>query len=241
MAWLSAAIQFQGKPALWPSLAEVCRLRGLVEHNDWHNDDPLRQSLRLARWVKRLPASLVEVVDAPAAAWTSQLNSIVDPPTGQHSVQALLTFAALIHDVGKAETFQVLPDGTTRCPGHEAVSARLAPIICARFDFTPVETRFIHTIVATHGEPYAVVKQVASLPAPQRQEQIQGFEAAHADHLLPLMLLACGDLVTSHLSTIRPEKYQVVINFYRLRLRRLCARENYHEPRCATTVQGDVR
>jgi hypothetical protein len=226
MARLSAAIQFQGKPTLWPRLAEVCRLRGLIEHNDWQNDDLLRQSLRLARWVKRLPASLAEVVNAPAATWNSRLNSIIDPAGGQHTIHALLTFAALIHDVGKADTFQLLPDGTTPCPGHEAVSARLAPIICARLDFTPLETRFIHTIVAAHGEPYAVVKQVASLPAAQRQEQIQGFEAAHADHLLPLMLLACGDLVTGHLATIRPEKYQVVINFYRLWLHRLCAREN---------------
>jgi hypothetical protein len=222
MAGLSMTIQFQDKPTLWSRLGEVCRLRGLVEHNDWHNDDPLRQSLRLARWVKRLPASLVEVVNTPAAAWGSQLNSIVDPAAGQHTAHVLLTFAALIHDAGKAETFQHLPEGITRCPGHEAVSAQLAPIICARFDFTPVETHFIHAIVEAHGEPYAVFKKVASLPDAQQQEQIQGFEAAHAHHLLPLMLLACGDLVTSHLSTIRPAKYQGVLKFYQLWLHRLC-------------------
>ena len=224
MALVSTAIQYQDKQTLRPKLAEVCRLRGLVEHNDWHNDDPLRQSLRLVRWVKRLPASLVEIVDAPVAVWSSHLNSVPDPAAGQHTVRALLTFAALIHDVGKAETFQRLPDGATRCPGHEAVSARMAPILCARFDFTLVETGFISNIVEAHGEPYALFKKVASFPTFQQQEQIHGVEVEHADYVLPLMLLACGDLVTSHLATIRPEKYQAVFKFYQVWLHRLGSR-----------------
>ena len=226
MALVSTAIQFRDKQTRWPKLAEVCRLRGLVEHNDWHNDDPLRQSLRLARWVKRLPASLIEIVDAPVAVWSSHLNSVPDPATGQRTVRELLTFAALIHDVGKAETFQRLPDGATRCPGHEAVSARLAPILCARFDFTPVETNFICMVVQAHGEPYALFKKVGRFPAPQQQEQLLGFEAAHADYVVPLMLLACGDLVTSHLASIRPDKYKAVEKFYQLWLRRLGSRES---------------
>jgi hypothetical protein len=176
--------------------------------------------------VKRLPASLVELVDAPVAIWSSRLNSIADPAGGQRTARALLTFAALIHDVGKAETFQRLPDGSTRCPGHEAVSARMAPILCARFDFTSVETEFISKVVQAHGEPYALFKKLALFPASQQQEQIHGFEAAHADYVLPLMLLACGDVVTSHLATIRPEKYQAVRKFYQFWLRRLDSREN---------------
>jgi hypothetical protein len=46
------------------------------------------------------------------------------------------------------------------------------------------------------------------------------FEAEHADHLLPLLLLAWGDLVTSHLRTIRPQKYEAVLDFYRRWLQR---------------------
>jgi len=38
------------------------------------------------------------------------------------------------------------------------------------------------------------------------------------------MLLACGDLVTSHLASIRPDKYQAVNKFYQSWLRRLGAR-----------------
>jgi hypothetical protein len=38
---------------------------------------------------------------------------------------------------------------------------------------------------------------------------------------LPLLLLAYGDLVTSHLQTIRPEKYQAVLSFYQRWLQNL--------------------
>jgi hypothetical protein len=207
----------QDEPELLARLPEVRRLRELVEHSDWHQDDPLQQSLRLFRWVRCLPALLLEAIATPG---TTLLTCVVEPSNGRRTVQELLAFVALIHDAGKAETFQRLPDSTTRCPGHEAVSARMAPAICARFGFTPAETRFVTDLVKAHGEPYALFKEVASWPIPKQQERMRRFEAEHADHLLPLLLLAWGDLVTSHLRTIRPQKYEAVLDFYRRWLQR---------------------
>jgi hypothetical protein len=211
---LSWALAAQGSD-LAEALPELNALQQVVERSDWHNDDALQQSLRLFDWVKRLPASLLETTDAPEATLRALLTSIVDPEQGHYHTQELLAFAALIHDVGKAETFQRLPDGSTRCPGHEAVSARMAPAICARFDFTPAETRFVTHLAGAHGEPYALFKKIVSFSTPQQQEQIRRFEAQHARYLLPLLLLAWGDLLTSHLLAIRPGKYEAVFDFYR--------------------------
>jgi len=199
---------------LTQAIPELSALRSVVEHNDWHDDDALQQSLRLFQWVKGLPGSLLETVSAFEAAVHVLLTSPVDPERGQYTTHDLLAFAALIHDVGKAETFQRLPDGRTHCPRHEVVSARLAPNICAHFDFTPMETRFITALVRAHGEPYALFKEMATLPASQRHEQIRHFQADHADHLLPVLLLACGDLLTSHLQVNRPQKYAALLDFY---------------------------
>ena len=218
-------ISFQDERTLLTNLPEVRRLHGLVECSDWHNDDPLEQSLRLFHWMKRLPASLLETLDAPEAVLRTLLSSVVDPANGEHTVQALLAFSALIHDVGKAETWRRLPDGTTRCPGHEAVSARMASDICARFDLPPAEARFIVHLVGAHGEPYALFKRIAPLPAAQQQEQMRFFESEQADYFLPLLLLAFGDLVTSQLQTIREHKYEAVLEFYRLWMRTLWSRE----------------
>lgn len=196
-------------------LPELVALQSVVEQSDWHNDDALRQSLRLFRWIKRLPASLLETIDLPEATVRALLVSSIDVEHGHYTTQELLAFAALIHDVGKAKTFQRLSDGSTRCPDHEVVGARMAPTICARFDFSPAETRFITRLVEAHGEPYALFKKIRALSVPQQQEQIARFEDAHKAYLLPLLTLAWGDLVTSHLGTIRAEKYEAVFNFYR--------------------------
>jgi hypothetical protein len=60
------------------------------------------------------------------------------------------------------------------------------------------------------------------MPVPQQQERMRRFEVEHADHLLPLLLLAWGDLVTSQLRTICPEKYEAVLDFYQCWLQRVC-------------------
>ncbi len=215
---------------LTKALPELATLHQVVERSDWHDDDALQQSLRLFDWVKRLPASLLETINAPEATWRALLTL----EHGHYTTQELLAFAALIHDVGKAEAFQRLADGATRCPGHEAVSARLAPTMCARFDFSPAETHFITNLVAAHGEPYALYKKVASLPAPQQREQIRRLEAQHADYVLPLLLLAWGDLLTSHLQIIRPKKYEAVFNFYRRWLSSVWGMQNTGEPQVDT-------
>ncbi len=206
-------------------LPELERLRGLVEHSDWHSDDPYQQSLRLARWMARLPEGLPALKGSPAGGWEAWLRAGVDPYGGQHSRRSLLAFAALIHDAGKAPTYQRLPDGATRCPGHEAAGAQLAPGLCARFDFTAPETAFITRLVAAHGEPYALFKESGRLAYRPRQAALAGFEAGHADLLLPLLVLSLGDLVTSQLAQLNPPKYRAVLAFYAREVERILSRE----------------
>jgi hypothetical protein len=215
-------LQLGDEQALLDFLPEVRRLAGLVECNDWHDDDPLAQSLRLFRWIQQLPASLREATDPPEAYIQFQLATLVDRLHGQYSAQELLAFAALIHDVGKAGTYREQPDGTTRCPDHEAASARLAPDFCARFGLTPTESDFVTTLVGAHGEPYELLKalqeqardRARSRVSEEWQSTMAGLAARHGERFLPLLLLAWGDLVTSHLMHRRPAKYEGVLDFY---------------------------
>ncbi len=189
------------------ALPELYRLRNLRENNDWHTDDPLAQSLRLARFVESLPVSLPEVpADALRPALAASLN--------RTPVHTLLTFTALIHDVGKGATFRREADGLTRCPGHEAAGASLAPAICRRFDLPPEETRFVTALVGAHGEPYELYKQMKTLPPPRREAQRLAFEKRHAPYLRFLLLLAWGDMTTSNLPDRRPAKYRAIRKFY---------------------------
>ena len=202
-------------------LPEIYRLENIVERNDWHNDTPYQQSLRLSHWIEKLPTTLGAPFDGYQDHVHTLLTSYLEQPNGSYSLQSLLSFAALIHDIGKEDTFARQPDGTTRCSGHEAVGARMAPAICARFDFTTAEIDFITNLVAYHGEPYALFKRVCELEPEERAAALAQFEAQHDRYLRPLLLLAYGDMITSHLQSINPAKFAAVSAFYREWLHRV--------------------
>ncbi len=182
------------------------RLRGLVECSDWHTDDPLEQTQRLVEWVWRLPGALPQPLGAVLAA-------PVRP--GGRPTQALLALAAQLHDLGKAETYTRQPDGSTRCEGHEAASTRLAHRLLPDLNLASLERSFILALVRDHGEPYLLYKQIASSSAAQRRAALNAFAARQAGGLLPLLLLAYGDLITSHLAQNKPEKFTGLEAFYR--------------------------
>jgi len=205
------------------TLPELQALRGLVERTDWHNDDPSEQALRLWRWLKHPPGPQLETTTVSVQSLNVCLAARIDTE-GKYTTHELLTFTALIHDVGKAETYQLQSDGTTRCPGHEAVGAWMARDICERFDFSRRETDFIIRLVGGHGGPYALFKRIAPLPEPEREELLRHFEDEWGDELLPLLLLAYGDLITSHLRSRCPEKYAAILTFYQAWLGRLVSR-----------------
>ena len=199
---------------LFSSVPELHALEGLTERTEWHEDDPLQQSLRLREWVNRLPASIMETSILSGPSLRRVLNQVQDPNNSCHTTQALLAFSAVIHDVGKATTFRVRSDGSTHCPHHETVGDRLAPGICARFNFSTVETHFITSLVRSHGEPYELFKAGVD-PSAQKQQFLRNrFEQKHVDLVVPLLLLAYGDLVTSHLGRNNPAKYGAIQKFY---------------------------
>jgi hypothetical protein len=196
-----------------------------VEQSDWHNDDVFQQSIRLSHWLGMLPESLPLCLHEKHRGLITHLLSRPVDSGGTYSQRTLLQFAALIHDVGKQETLTVKTDGTTHCPNHEQVSAHHARHLCARFDFSPLETQFITTLVREHGQPYALFKATVALPPPQQQAHIHSFAHKHAAYLLLLLLLACGDLITSDLPTNIPPKYEAVLMFYTRWLQAILTKE----------------
>lgn len=202
--------------ALSALMPELYALQPVREQNDWHTDNVFQQSVRLFRWIDALPSSLSGSMHSGSLAIDRLLSAkaTTDRANHQHTLKDVLLFAALIHDIGKKVTLEAAADGTTRCPGHEVAGARLAPAIAARFDFTRSEARLITTLVEAHGKPYTLFKAIARLPALEQHEHMRRFEAAHVGHLLPLLVLACGDLATSQLAEIRPEKHAAVLDFY---------------------------
>ncbi len=170
--------------------------------------------LRLAGWVQSLPDSLKPFTVIPEELLQSVLEARVDPKAGCCSIHQLLFFTALLHDLGKAEAFQRMPDGTTRCPGHEAISAGLAKKVCSRFDLSSQETGWVNSLVAQHGEPYALARTFNSLDSAGQDAALGRLADNLGTRLPPLLLLAAGDMFTSHLEQRAPQKYQRIQAIY---------------------------
>lgn len=211
--WLSSSTHTEmNDDSLATLLPELIPLDVAAENSDWHKDTALAQSLRLCEWVEQLPSSLQKTADLPLNIVQTWLKQQV---TKERTVHQLLTFVALLHDIGKAQTIQVQPDGTTRCPQHEVVGAEIAVEVCKRFDFTCVEHTFVETLVREHGSPYTCYKNFKTLPRWKAKEQEQLFAKRHCDYLRPLLLLAYGDLVTSDLPDNHLAKYEGIATFYK--------------------------
>jgi poly(A) polymerase len=61
-----------------------------------------------------------------------------------------LAFAALLHDVGKPQTFQHLPGDRIRFPEHERVGASMADAICRRLKFSNDDRERVAALVSEH-------------------------------------------------------------------------------------------
>jgi len=89
--------------------------------------------------------------------------------TGGHSRRLLLTLAALLHDVGKAETVTIDDSGQVHFIGHERVGAGMAANVLRRTRFSKDAQWLVETIIRHHLRPLQLMWQgVASKRAIHR-------------------------------------------------------------------------
>ena len=118
------------------AVPEIERLRGLVQ-NRYHHLDAWEHTLSALDAASDLAALGRSVLPARAAAFDRERVLV-------------LRWALLFHDLGKAETRTVGPDGEVHFFGHEKASARLAGRIMKRLRFTTRRARAIRRLVELH-------------------------------------------------------------------------------------------
>lgn len=66
------------------------------------------------------------------------------------SLDPIIRFACLLHDIGKPDTYHIAPDGNTTFYNHEVVGAKIAQQICQRLHFTNQQTSLITSLIRWH-------------------------------------------------------------------------------------------
>jgi poly(A) polymerase len=153
-------------------LPEVASLRGLTQSPP-HVWDAYAHTLRAVAAMERLLGSWAESpelqdlpprwaeVEAAMAPWRERLQSRWEEEVAVgRPRRALLLLSALLHDIGKAGTRTVEPDGRIRFIGHEAIGARWAADRLEALRFSGDEIEEVETLVRHHMRPHGMARRL---------------------------------------------------------------------------------
>jgi tRNA nucleotidyltransferase/poly(A) polymerase len=144
-------------------------------------------------------------------------------PNMDRTARGLLFFAALYHDVGKAQALSVDADGRTRFLGHEQEGERIASDRAHLFRLSNDEVARIRSIVALHMRFVLLARQMEVEQRPPSRRAIHHFFRDAGDIGVDLTLLGLADLRGVHGDTISPRTWEAYLDVARLLL------ENYWE------------
>jgi putative nucleotidyltransferase with HDIG domain len=127
-------------------LPELDALHG-VEQSHFHHLDVYDHTIEVLASLERIVSGLDTFFPDDAA----ELRAVLDEPLGDELTRAeALRFAALLHDIGKAETRGTTDTGRVTFIGHDALGADIVRTICARLRTSERVREFIAQITRHH-------------------------------------------------------------------------------------------
>ncbi|MFH0942573.1 MAG: HDIG domain-containing metalloprotein [Candidatus Beckwithbacteria bacterium] len=155
-------------------IPELEELKQLYENNAWHDHDQVY----------------------------THVMKVVDEVKKMAPDSQVLHWAALLHDIGKPETFKEV-DGQTVCLDHEAVGAKKAKKILKRLKFDKKVVDKVVKLISLHGRV---------LDMEHNRELKQEFPELYQD----LMILGLADVLSCQLRTKDPQEFKRRVNFFKL-------------------------
>jgi len=167
-------------------MPELTRLSG-IEQGKFHVKDAFRHSLLTVRHINRLLQSRGSWPDE----WNEKIQALLSRPiAGGRTCADMLRFAALTHDLGKAQTRTESSTGV-HFYGHPAISAEMAVRIAQRLKLGRKEQAAVRILVENHMRPLLLAR------ATPTQRSIRRLLLAAGEQTVPLALLAVADLLAS--------------------------------------------
>jgi tRNA nucleotidyltransferase/poly(A) polymerase len=222
----SAYLQRVDELGLLPRVAPELEPLKTVTQSPPHRFDVWRHTLATVDTVERVIATVTgeplrsrphALADVPPAAW-GDLARVLSQFSGElrehlavefcngRDRALLLKLAALLHDVGKPETWSEGADGRIHFYGHEPAGARIAAARLQKLRFSRDEARRMHVIVEGHLRPLHLAR-AKKVTRSGRKEKRSGsrravyrYFRATGDAGVEIVLLSLAD----HLATWGP-------------------------------------
>jgi poly(A) polymerase len=130
--------------AVLPELADLHE----VEQSHYHHLDVYDHTVEVLARLIELEADLDRSFDAADA---ERLRRVLAEPLADELTRAqALRFGALLHDVGKPATRDVLPSGRVTFMGHDALGERMVRALCRRLRTSERFSRFVEGLTRHH-------------------------------------------------------------------------------------------
>jgi poly(A) polymerase len=130
--------------AVLPELADLHE----VEQSRYHHLDVYDHTVEVLARLIELERDLERVFDP---ADVERLRAVLDEPLADELTRAQgLRFGALLHDVGKPATRDVLPNGRVTFMGHDALGERMVRALCRRLRTSDRFSRFLEGLTRHH-------------------------------------------------------------------------------------------
>jgi len=145
-------------------------------------------------------------LDEWMAPHADALRQWLDVPVGgERTCRWLVPFAALLHDVGKAVTYTIKPNGRPDFTGHEIAGGHIAAQVAASLRLSRAERKLLVACVRLHGYPNALQRHGPDHPL--------RFFAVAGEAAPGVILVATGDRATANGPARPPEKVARDVSF----------------------------
>lgn len=197
-------------------LPELYALRGVVEKNDWHdNESVFDHTLAVLKEVDLLLELKWITNSYVKSEWRNYVREIVEVC----SRQEILRIAALTHDFAKYETITRDSSGVTRCPNHEMKSADYILSQAEKFGLGSKDVALCYGLIKYHAEPDRVHNSTINSSRQERGQAIRVLYDETKTFWRELLVLALADTLGNQLAKSRPQRYHSQVDFL---LRCLC-------------------